>query len=443
MRFFSFALLMFVATTQSASAFCTWGIFPPEREYEPVDATEVFISYDDGVQTLVLQPEWQGDVTDFTIVYPTPSKPEIEAGPSFIFDELDRATNPWLPVPMAMMEEDMMADDGLTKTESVTVVEEKQVGEYEVTVLTATDADDLVEYLEDNDYNYTKKDADKVSYYVDQGGFYFIALKIDASFFEPKPWPVEPQWLEDDVVAQSIAPQKIMMPEDWFWGQLSPLEITFATDAPQLPMRTLKSDMPEMTFDLYTLSDRALYIPGIDTVYSNIVDAEFLSQTKSIADYNPKGKWLVRQEVKFNPSNSDADVYTQMASNNDFTTVDPGSQVRFNPSELDTATGIVAGSRGQVVYTDGRTVVTFTRSLKIGMSGEDVRVLQQFLNDEGFEVSASGAGAPGLESMYFGDKTKQALIKYQNFYRADILTPVGLSVGTGYFGPSTIGFMNR
>lgn len=429
MRFLTLPILFFVVSVQSASAFCTWGIFPQERDYEPVDATEVFISYENDAQTLVLQPEWQGDVTDFAIVYPTPSKPSIEAGPQQIFNELDQVTNPWLPVPMAMMEGEMAADAAV-KTESVTVVEEKQVGEYEVTVLTATDADDLVEWLEDNDYNYTKDDADKVAYYVDRGGFYFIALKIDASFFEPQVFNME-------------ASERILPPDDWFWGQLSPLEITFKTDRPQLPMRTLKSDMPNMTFDLYTLGERALYVPGVDTVYSNVVDAEFLSRTKSIANYNPKGKWLVRQEVQFDPSNSDADVYLAMADSNDFTTVDPGNQVRFDPAALDQATGIIPGTRGQVVYTDGRNAFSFGRSLKVGMSGEDVRALQRLLNDEGFTVSDTGAGAPGQETTYFGGRTQQALIKYQNFYRADILTPVGLQFGTGYFGPSTIGFVNR
>jgi peptidoglycan hydrolase-like protein with peptidoglycan-binding domain len=69
--------------------------------------------------------------------------------------------------------------------------------------------------------------------------------------------------------------------------------------------------------------------------------------------------------------------------------------------------------------------------------------LQRILNDEGFIVSTEGAGSPGNETTYFGDRTKQALIKYQNFYRAEILTPVNLTSGTGYFGPSTIAFINR
>ncbi len=86
----------------------------------------------------------------------------------------------------------------------------------------------------------------------------------------------------------------------------------------------------------------------------------------------------------------------------------------------------------------------FTRSLQVGMSGSDVRELQKVLNsDSKTQISASGIGSPGQESMYFGQLTKQAVIRFQEMYRNDILTPNGLSSGTGYVGPSTIKVLNR
>jgi hypothetical protein len=462
---------LFLFTATQALAFCTWGFVPQEREYQPLDATEVFISYEDGVQTLVLKPEWQGNAKEFGIVYPTPGKPEVTEGPTDLFWQLEEATNPFV-VPNIMLDDSdmiMMAGAESVEEKTVTVVEEKQVGEYAVTVLTATDADDLVEWLEDNDYNYSKDDADKVAYYVEQTGFYFVALKVDAEHFDefPRPMPVEVDGgigdgavpldeliaaesteidtEEEESVVEDIAVSKLSIaPGEWFWGELSPIQISFETDRVQLPMRTLKSDMPQMTFDMYTLSDQPLYVPGVDTVWSNLVDSTFLKKVPSLNDYAPKAKWLMRQEVRFNPSQSDEDLYLTEATTNKFMTIDPGSQVRFNPSELDTDTGIIAGTRGKVVRTDGEgNAFTFTRSLTLGAVGSDVLELQKLLNAEGFTISESGAGAPGSETTYFGNRTKQALIKYQNFYRADILTPVNLTSGTGYFGPSTIGFVNR
>ncbi|MES2223942.1 MAG: Ig-like domain-containing protein [Patescibacteria group bacterium] len=71
----------------------------------------------------------------------------------------------------------------------------------------------------------------------------------------------------------------------------------------------------------------------------------------------------------------------------------------------------------------------FTRNLKIGMTGEDVRELQKFLNKVGFTVSASGPGSSGYETNRFGQATKTALIKFQK--------SKGLSPSLGYFGPKT------
>ncbi|MFH1759243.1 MAG: peptidoglycan-binding domain-containing protein [Patescibacteria group bacterium] len=80
---------------------------------------------------------------------------------------------------------------------------------------------------------------------------------------------------------------------------------------------------------------------------------------------------------------------------------------------------------------------SFTRSLTVGMKGDDVLCLQKYLNSAGFALATSGAGSPGSETTYFGPITKAAVVKWQNANVAGVLTPVNLSVGTGYFGPSS------
>lgn len=81
---------------------------------------------------------------------------------------------------------------------------------------------------------------------------------------------------------------------------------------------------------------------------------------------------------------------------------------------------------------------TWTRSLRVGDEGSDVRVLQQFLNSNTFtQVSVSGDGAAGFETTYFGQKTAEALIRFQELHAADILFPAGLTRGTGFFGSLT------
>jgi len=81
---------------------------------------------------------------------------------------------------------------------------------------------------------------------------------------------------------------------------------------------------------------------------------------------------------------------------------------------------------------------SFPRNLSLGMRGGDVLALQQFLNtDTDTRVSETGAGSRGNETDYFGPATKRAIIKFQDKYRAEVLTPVGLVSGNGFFGAKT------
>lgn len=78
---------------------------------------------------------------------------------------------------------------------------------------------------------------------------------------------------------------------------------------------------------------------------------------------------------------------------------------------------------------------SFKMDLRLGDTDPDVRELQKVLNADvdtmvNFE-GRPGDGSPGEESTYFGNKTKLAVIKFQEKYRSAILTPVGLTAGNG------------
>jgi peptidoglycan hydrolase-like protein with peptidoglycan-binding domain len=84
---------------------------------------------------------------------------------------------------------------------------------------------------------------------------------------------------------------------------------------------------------------------------------------------------------------------------------------------------------------------TFTRNLSLGMTGPDVLALQQFLNAHGFTIAQTGNGSPGHETSYFGASTAAAVARFQEYFASKILTPYGLSSGTGFFGAATRGMV--
>jgi len=79
----------------------------------------------------------------------------------------------------------------------------------------------------------------------------------------------------------------------------------------------------------------------------------------------------------------------------------------------------------------------FTRDLKKGMTGADVKALQIYLNSQGFTVASVGVGSATNESDYFGSLTESALARYQKskgivatFGELDLSTRVYLGCAT-------------
>lgn len=78
-------------------------------------------------------------------------------------------------------------------------------------------------------------------------------------------------------------------------------------------------------------------------------------------------------------------------------------------------------------------------TLRLGDYGDDVLALQKILNlDKDTVVSLTGAGSPGQETRSFGPLTKQAVIRFQEKYKSEILTPSGLLIGSGFVGQNTL-----
>ena len=92
----------------------------------------------------------------------------------------------------------------------------------------------------------------------------------------------------------------------------------------------------------------------------------------------------------------------------------------------------------EIIFTDGENIIKtetyiFTRDLKINMTGNDVKKLQKYLNNNGFILSESGHGSKDNETEYFGELTRLALIRFQEAKNLPAY---------GFFGPMTRGLVN-
>lgn len=80
----------------------------------------------------------------------------------------------------------------------------------------------------------------------------------------------------------------------------------------------------------------------------------------------------------------------------------------------------------------------FSRNLKLGDRGSDVRELQITLNrDPETKVASTGPGSPDRETEFFGPLTQNAVNRFQQKHTKDILTPIGLTRPTGIVGSQT------
>ncbi len=146
---------------------------------------KALIVYDKGVEHLILQVSYKGSASEFAWLVPTPSRPEVAKVDAPVFHTLHSMTAPriryWFDANKKIrgyygprMAAGAPGVGGL----DVDVLQEEQVGIYDIAVLRAGDANDLVKWLRQNGYQITSKLAPVLSDYV-RRGWVFTAMRID------------------------------------------------------------------------------------------------------------------------------------------------------------------------------------------------------------------------------------------------------------------------
>lgn len=131
---------------------------------------------------------------DFGFLVPSPSEPQIDEADAQVFDLLETAIEPRIqtqerwsvnPFPLALSpfllaasQTALRVNSDAAPKSSVSVLQSKKVAGYEVAVLRASDADELVGWLKENHYEVRKDLQEWVEPYV-QRGWLITAFKYD------------------------------------------------------------------------------------------------------------------------------------------------------------------------------------------------------------------------------------------------------------------------
>ncbi|MED5372006.1 MAG: DUF2330 domain-containing protein [Myxococcota bacterium] len=218
---------LWAALSPSAAAFCGAYVGGLDDGELSNHTSQVVLARDGLRTTLTLANDLEGDATDFALLIPVPElDPEdVRVLDPSVLQELDGYTGPRLVAytcedfhyPPADRElfswgcrvdyEMTQSSDGWGPSEASTVQIEAEftAGEYELVILNAEQASDLLGWLDDNDYGAPAETQELLQEYIDQGTS-FLAARVSL-----------------DAQAQGV---------EW----LSPLQLSYSSESLTLPI---------------------------------------------------------------------------------------------------------------------------------------------------------------------------------------------------------------
>ncbi|MHC4942436.1 MAG: DUF2330 domain-containing protein, partial [Planctomycetota bacterium] len=211
-------------------------------------AQKAVICWKDGVERMILQVKFEDPPEDFAWIVPVPSRPRVEA--------VDAGSSPFEELSIYTFERrggraGQWGMGGTDHPDGVTVLEQKIVGVYDITVLAADDAGALSRWLNNHGYSFPQGREDVLRHYTDKRWFY-VAMRIDRK------------------ALGNIELEKLKI------GELQPVRFTFAAHEMVYPMKISSINSGETEVLLYLLSDAPAVVKGDP-------GREGLSITKNIA----------------------------------------------------------------------------------------------------------------------------------------------------------------
>ena len=179
---------LFLILTATLS-FADGGFFPPvyykEDIFEPSQKGIIF--FDGNIEQLIIEAKYIGDITDFAWIIPVPSYPLINKTSPNIFEEIHFLTQPeYKTAPISTLSRGIIqsgigmrkSSESYKDSSQVTLLEQIQVGVYEVSILSSEEPGALLKWLNDNNYRVSAEAESVLDYYIKKS-WYFIAMRLN------------------------------------------------------------------------------------------------------------------------------------------------------------------------------------------------------------------------------------------------------------------------
>ena len=242
------------------------GMVPPVYNGDGPALTRVgvqrtFVFHKDGVQSIVIQPAFEGRVHEFGMLVPFPNPPEIKKVADDVFEQIQAAIDPpevqvgslWGSGRLLEVDAKVrsLSALGYRSRNEVVVLREEAVGMYELAVLEAGSAAALSRWMEEHGYRYPEGMDAVCEDYVDDG-WCFVAVKTRVGAMPG----VEARPGMRDV-------EPVLPPGASFDGAVQAMSFRFRSEEIVVPMRLSAFNGGELHNAVYVLADQPLRIRDI------------------------------------------------------------------------------------------------------------------------------------------------------------------------------------
>lgn len=191
----AFAFILFLSLT-SGQLLADGGFFWPnefKRLGNSADSPSqrAIIMHNGETERMIVQVKYRGQAADFSWLIPVPALPkaeDIKTTTTVIFDDLYEMTQPSVRFSTSVRGQSKSGEAGPTETQSyenlfIQIWEQMKVGPYAVTTISATSNSVLVDWLNNNGYQFPESAAEVIDFYI-QKNWHFVAIKVDVQIEE-------------------------------------------------------------------------------------------------------------------------------------------------------------------------------------------------------------------------------------------------------------------